>query len=369
MDELARLFIADVPLIDVRAEVEFQHGAFPSSVNIPILNDAEREAVGICYKKEGPDAAEALGHRLVSGAERNKRIGAWADIANRSEQVQLYCFRGGKRSEIATCWLQNAGVNIQRIRGGYKRMRSYLLDQLETLPGLLNLQILAGRTGSGKTELLRKLEHKLDLESMANHRGSAFGANRSNQPSQINFENTIAVELLKHMQVTSSATTAGLKRPALLLEDESRTIGKVHLPEALFNVMSQAPVLLLEDSLDSRIERIYREYVVQQLDELQAHCENSQLASAMLEDSFLKSLRAISRRLGGLAADQIRQQIRDAFLSRETQAHYHWISALLNLYYDPMYNYQIARKEDRIIFRGAMDELLDQFRETFESQA
>ena len=96
-----RLFSSRVPLIDVRAEVEFARGAFPTATNLPILADAEREKVGICYRLEGPDAAVALGHSLVSGQTRQDRIERWLRFLRQNPEAHLYCFRGGQRSAIA----------------------------------------------------------------------------------------------------------------------------------------------------------------------------------------------------------------------------------------------------------------------------
>ena len=128
---MKKLFLDNIPLIDVRAEVEFSQGAFPSARNFPILNDEERRLVGICYKEDGPEAAEAYGFELVSGASREKRINQWLAFIKENPTAQLYCFRGGKRSQIATQWLSDAGKDVNRIAGGYKSLRRFLLNQFE----------------------------------------------------------------------------------------------------------------------------------------------------------------------------------------------------------------------------------------------
>lgn len=367
MNSFAELFTNNIPLIDVRAQVEFTKGAFPSAVNLPVLNDEEREAVGICYKNKGPEAAEKLGHELVSGDLRVERIGKWVDFIRANPDAQLYCFRGGKRSQIVCQWLAENGIQIPRIEGGYKAMRQYLLECLNKLPSRIPLVVLAGKTGSGKTEFLHeKFLHDqsmcgeglqgisvlLDLEGLANHRGSAFGGRSDDQPTQINFENAVAILLVQHYSSVA-------KSHPLMLEDESRTIGKVHLPEIFFAAMQSAPVFLLEDSLDSRVERIYEEYVVSQYAELVQQFECEDRANNRLKESMLNSLRAISRRLGGVETANIHSLMENAFASMPGEAHKKWIHALLDNYYDPMYNYQIQKKMDRVICKGSKDELME----------
>ena len=116
-------------MLDTRAPVEFVKGAFPGAVNIPLMNDAEREQIGLRYKQQGQDAAIALGHQLVSGETKAARIRAWADFAHRHPDGCLYCFRGGLRSRIARQWIQEeAGIDYPRVAGGYKAMRGFLLE-------------------------------------------------------------------------------------------------------------------------------------------------------------------------------------------------------------------------------------------------
>lgn len=111
----------DVPLIDVRAPVEFQSGAFPSACNLPLMLDSEREAVGICYKQQGQDAAIALGNRLVYGEVRAARIAAWREQCQRHPEGYLYCFRGGLRSHIVQQWLRESGLDYPLIEGAIRR--------------------------------------------------------------------------------------------------------------------------------------------------------------------------------------------------------------------------------------------------------
>ena len=119
---------AETPIIDVRAPVEFAQGAMPAAVNLPLMNDDERAAVGTCYKRQGPEAAMALGHKLVSGQTRQQRIDAWLDACRRAPQGYLCCARGGQRSHITQSWIKENGIDYPLIVGGYKALRQAAMD-------------------------------------------------------------------------------------------------------------------------------------------------------------------------------------------------------------------------------------------------
>lgn len=330
MTDFADIFRHDRPLLDVRAPLEFSKGAFPTAKNLPILDDEQRHEVGICYKEKGADAAEALGHKLVDPI-RDERIAGWRQYIEANPGALLYCFRGGQRSQITARWLKESGVDIQRIPGGYKAMRQYLLSIFEHLP---NITLISGKTGVGKTDLLLRYENAVDLEGLANHRGSAFGKTRTQQPAQIDFENQLAIQILK-------------QSGSIVLEDESRLIGRVSLPLPLQEAMKQAPILLLNDTISNRVSRILKQYVLEQLDGIRADDPIT-----VLEAEFLESLSAIQKRLGGDRYVLVKKLMRDAFQQhREGDAHGHqiWIETLLSEYYDPMYDYQLERKSGRIL--------------------
>lgn len=126
LSDFRHIFLNDVPMMDVRAPVEFAKGAFPGVLNLPLMNDEERQKVGTCYKQRGQEAAIALGHSLVSGEIKNGRIAAWAAFAKVHPHGVLYCFRGGLRSQITQQWLQSeVGIAYPRVIGGYKAMRTF----------------------------------------------------------------------------------------------------------------------------------------------------------------------------------------------------------------------------------------------------
>ena len=186
--------ISNVSNIDLRSEDEFKKGSIPSSINIPILTNEQFKQVGIEYKKNGSDSAVLLGHSLVKGESKKKLVRLWAEHLKENPGSLVYCFRGGMRSEIAVKWLQDYGVNVEKLVGGYKNFRSWIISQH------LNIDkykkewiIIGGLTGSGKTEFLNLFKESIDLEGIANHRGSAFGGKHDGQPSQVNFENILTL--------------------------------------------------------------------------------------------------------------------------------------------------------------------------------
>ncbi|MFT4608706.1 MAG: tRNA 2-selenouridine synthase, partial [Gammaproteobacteria bacterium] len=198
-DNYLQLFLDDVPMMDVRAPIEFAKGAFPYSANIPLLDDQQREQIGIQYKNAGEEEAIELGLKLATPDIRAERLEQWLDFCRGHAQGYLYCFRGGLRSRTTQSWIREQGVEFPLVKGGYKAMRRFLIDELATSVDQLPFVIVSGLTGSGKTRVLQQIQHHVDLEGIANHRGSAFGRAASDiQPSVIDLENQISIELLKH---------------------------------------------------------------------------------------------------------------------------------------------------------------------------
>ena len=187
LSEYSRLFLNDTSLLDIRAPIEFEKGAFPQSVNIPLMGDDERHQVGICYKKAGQEAAIELGRQLVSVDKQRQRVAQWKRHIEDNPDTHLYCFRGGLRSRIAQTWLQESGLDVPVIKGGYKALRRYLIETFSELVSKMQLVVISGRTGTGKTNLLRTLSRSIDLEGLARHRGSSFGAMASPQPAVVDF--------------------------------------------------------------------------------------------------------------------------------------------------------------------------------------
>ncbi len=351
------IFLNDRPLMDVRAPVEFHKGAFPGVVNLPLMNDLERQKVGTCYKQHGQHAAIELGHRLVSGAVKAERIEAWAEFARAHPDGYLYCFRGGLRSQITRQWLKSeAGIDYPRIRGGYKALRNFLIDTLEQAVTQCDFVLLGGMTGTGKTELLVQLDNGLDLEGHANHRGSSFGKRATGQPSNIDFENRLAIDLLRKRD-------AGIGQ--FVLEDESRVVGSCALPLPLYQGMQQYPMVWLEDSFEDRVQRILRDYVVELSAEFSA--VHGEQGFALFSERLLESLNNVQKRLGGERHRRMLLLMEDALAeqgrSGAVDLHRGWIEGLLREYYDPMYVFQREKKGARIEFAGERGAVIEYLRE------
>lgn len=318
------LFLNSTAWLDVRAPVEFQAGAVPESTNIPLLTDDERQQVGLTYKQQGPRAAIELGHRLVRAEIKETRVQAWRQFMEENPNAAIYCFRGGLRSQIVQGWLSEVGIERPLVMGGFKALRRFLLQTLDTQLEGCNFEVVSGPTGSGKTHFLRASGRMfLDLEALANHRGSAFGSYDTPQPSQICFENALAIELLKLRH-------HGEK---ILVENESRLIGKCIIPHKLFQKIRSSPKTRLEVSFDERIENIFKDYIV-----------NSRLGQnndPSRFNDFRKSVMMISRKLGSLRAQEILadiEQSQSRFLNGQgLGSNRIWIAKLLKWYYDPLY--------------------------------
>lgn len=352
------LFLNDVPMMDARAPVEFAKGAFPGVVNLPLMNDVERQKVGTCYKQHGQAAAIEMGHRLVSGEVKAARIQAWAEFARRHPEGYLYCFRGGLRSQIVQQWLRTeAGITYPRVIGGYKAMRSYLLDVLEQAVAECRFVLVGGMTGTGKTEVIASLENALDLEGLANHRGSSFGRRATEQPAQIDFENALSVRLLK-------ARAAGGQ--SFVLEDEARLIGRCALPLSLHQTMQECPLVWLEDDFASRVQRILKDYVVDLCAEFVAVSPSPEAGFEAFADRLRQGMANIQKRLGGERYQRLAGALEEALAEQQrsgaVEGHRQWIEGLLAEYYDPMYAYQRASKADRILFAGPREAVIEFFR-------
>ena len=346
------IVINHTPLIDVRSPIEFTKGAFPYSVNLPLMSDEERHQVGICYKEQGNKKAIELGHQLVRGQDREDRIDRWRDFIADHPDAKLYCFRGGERSKISQEWLSHRGIDIIRLDGGYKAFREYLIGILENSNELFNPIILGGRTGSGKTALLQEIDNMIDLEALANHRGSSFGRYITPQPTQIDFENALAYRLLEKIEL-------GMNH--ILFEDEGRNIGQSYLPSRFAKYLSQAPLIVLEIDIQDRVDITFEEYVVS----AQKLYMDSGVDDPISEWSrdIKSAMRRIERRLGGLRYKKLIDIFTDAIEIQKSSdmldAHRAWVEYLLREYYDPMYDYQIEKRSGQILFRGDREEVLE----------
>lgn len=344
-EDFQHLFVNDIPLMDMRAPVEFAQGAFPTSVNRPLMADDERKAVGTCYKEQGQEAAIALGHQLVHGDVKAERVAQWKAFCEANPNGYLYCFRGGLRSRITQQWLKEAGIDFPMVVGGYKALRRYLIDTIDAVAEQ-PMTIIGGNTGSGKTILINAISNGIDLEGAANHRGSSFGRYVTAQRTQIDFENVLAVEMLKKQ--ARGATH-------FVFEDEGKNIGSVNTPLSVNQAMQNAPIAVIDDPLDVRLGRLLDDYVIRMQRDFCADYGD--------EDGWLKfseylerGMFGIRKRLGIERYEEllVAQQaaIRAMQLTGDLSGHEAWLKPLLEQYYDPMYTYQLSKKADRIVFRG-----------------
>ena len=340
VSDYANALTLGAPLIDLRSPSEFRRGAFPGAVSLPLLTDAERERIGIRYKQGGRDAAIALGNQVVSGELRAARLAAWERTVDAHPDAMLYCWRGGLRSETVQRWLAATGRDVPRIRGGYRALRRFCIDALDRQREWI---VVGGRTGVGKTDIVKQVPNSIDLEGLANHRGSAFGKRRTPQPTPISFENALAVELLR-------------RQPApAVVEDESRTIGRLAIPEGIYRTMQASPIVLVEADQAARVDNIHREYIVEAGD------------PEHLRQALTTALDNIRRRLGGDRHREVRSRMLQAFEGGDADAHRAWIGMLLDWYYDPMYDYQIGKKQHRVVFRGNADAVREYLRDKIEA--
>jgi len=353
VDDFRALFLNNTPLLDVRAPVEFNQGAFPFTLNSPLINDQERTDIGIHYKNLGQEEAIKLGHKLVQGQIKSERIKHWENFIEQHPQGVLYCFRGGMRSKISQQWIyEETGIIYPRVKGGYKAMRRFLINELETSAQVMQPVILGGRTGIGKTLFLKKIKQQIDLEGLFHHRGSVFGKHVTPQPTQIDIENALSIELLKHRH---------LGHTQIVLENEGNNIGSRRIPDNLIKKMHQSPLILLEASIEERINITFQEYIIEALAEHQAYygVEEGLLRwTEQLDEAIDK----IQRRLGGVRHKQLKSLLSHAIEQQKvgnTEAHKEWIKILLVDYYDPMYDYQLKKNQDRVVFKGLHNEVFD----------
>jgi tRNA 2-selenouridine synthase len=357
LDNFQTLFVMDTPLLDVRSPIEFAKGSLPTAINAPLMEDSEREAVGICYEQSGQAAAVQLGHELVTGALKEARVARWKQFAEANPHGALFCFRGGLRSEITQQWLAEAGINYPRIKGGYKSLRQWLSQKTETIIASTSLLLVGGQTGVAKTRLLnegnagRPIPGSIDLEGLANHRGSAFGRRITAQPTQIAFELAVGVALVQYQ--------TGNHR-FLILEDEGRLIGRCALPPPIHASRGQADWVRVEATLSERVNHSYDNYILGNLQEYMALGEPR--AFEIFSKDLIDALERIRKRLGGKRHTELNRIMLDALTNHrqgDPEQHKLWIEALLTDYYDPMYEHQMRQRALAPIFQGTQQEVTE----------
>jgi tRNA 2-selenouridine synthase len=299
-----------LPVVDVRSEGEYAQGHIDQAINIPILNDAERVEVGTDYKQKGQLEAIKTGFRLVG--PRIIDIVTSAEQTANGKELLVHCWRGGMRSSNFCQFIGMAKVKSHQLEGGYKTYRHVALESFRKE---LDLIVIGGCTGSGKSEILRTLKDKgeqvIDLEQLANHRGSSFGALlMPPQPTTEQFQNNL-FEVIRGFDLSRK----------VWIEDESIAVGKIFLPEPLWRRMCVSPLIEIEVDRSKRVQRLVDEY------------------GAADKKEFLGAMERITKKLGGQHFNAAKERL-------FADDMYATIDILLN-YYDKAYMNGLQRKKNQ----------------------
>ena len=306
------LATADLPLLDVRAPIEFAQGHMPGAINLPLFSDEERARIGTAYKQVSQEKAVLLGLDFF-GPNMSRMVKRAKKMAP-DRRVRLHCWRGGMRSGAVLWLLELAGFEVHLLDKGYKDYRRAVLAEFAQPRALW---VLGGLTGSGKTDVLHELARRgepvLDLEGLACHKGSSFGAiGQPEAPTQEQFENNLALALSK----------LPADQP-IWIEDESLQIGRLTIPKPFFEQLRLAPLFVLEVPRAARVTYLAQEYGSQD--------------PALLADA----VRRLSKRLGGLATQQALTAIETGDMARMVE--------LVLDYYDKTYGYGLSKKVNLVV--------------------
>lgn len=314
--------------IDTRSPAEYEQGHIPGAYNFPILDNEERAVVGTLYKQNGAIIARSKGLEFVSSrlADLIGKIQK-LNCNNPQDDLILYCWRGGMRSRSVVTVLELMGVSSAQLEGGYKAYRSYVQKKLNDFSIQPCLYVLCGSTGCGKTRILELLNQRnhpvIDLEKLANHRGSAFGQVGLGKPSTAqNFD----AELLQCLENYN-------QKSHIFVECESKRVGNVYLPESLYSSMKIARKILIRVSKQIRIQRLIEDYT--------QHIEED---SAEIRRSIDSLHNKIGKKKTALAIQELSA---GNFIAVA--------ELLLDGYYDPLYGYETATDEQYELVVNADD--------------
>ena len=285
-------------IIYVRSPSEYLKGHIPTSINIPLFSDENRKIIGILYKQKGKKAAIEKGLSFVDLLCLSKQF---ENIS--TKPIIIYCARGGMRSSSVSWLLNLLEYDVVILKGGYKFFRRWVISQFKKE---YNLKIISGYTGIGKTEIIQLLDNSIDLEALANHKGSVFGGFDQQQPMQEHFENLLAAQL--------SSQDGNI----IYIEDESRFIGKVCIPNDFYIQMKIASIIILQDTVENRMKKSVSQY---------KHYSNEDLKSAV---------KKLEKKLGRVSVQTI-----SSFIDN---SEYEAACSLLFSYYDKCYDFALSKK-------------------------
>ena len=303
-------------IVDVRSPSEFSQGHWPGAINIPLFSDNERDAIGKSYKRESRLKAILIGLKFTIPNTKKLLEIILKTIANKKgsdKSLRIYCWRGGMRSASFAWLARTIGIKTYLLKGGYKSYRKWVLNQFESdLP----IRLIGGKTGTRKTDLLNHINHKniyvIDLEGIANHRGSSFGSlGMEMQPSTQQFENILAESIDEFNSCEAIE---------IWLEAESSNLGKCRIPNSLFAKMNKAPIIEIIKAKNERVDNLVKIY-----------SKNSQ---SELKDAVNR----ISKRLGP-------NRTKEALVAIEKKDWAKACEAMLD-YYDRCYEYELKKKNN-----------------------
>ncbi|KNF08879.1 tRNA 2-selenouridine synthase SelU [Gottschalkia purinilytica] len=326
----------NIVFIDVRSPKEYKEDTIPNAINLPILNDEEREEIGYIYKQVSHNKAKEKGLRYASYKLADIYLKV-RELIDEGKEVALFCYRGGMRSQSVATILNVMGLNVFLIDGGYKSYRKYVVNTLEKFKDEHEYVVLHGYTGVGKTKILEELSKKgykvINLELLAKNRGSVFGSIGYDEESssQKAFESLLANQLIDISKANGKN---------VFIESESKRIGKVILPDFLYNKMAKGIRVLIETDIDNRIKNITDDYI--------------NIPSVDKNEKIKKCIYLLKKRIGLKKAEELVSEL-------ENENYEYVIRELMINYYDPLYKYSIDKFEryDKIISYKSINEAVD----------